>query len=94
MKLKNIFLDNIAIYATLQFYGKVAITVEQNFFNARKNINVDLKKRIAKKALEFVNEGGCIFFDNSTTVYHLAGLLRGSSKKNIVVASNSTFIMV
>jgi DeoR/GlpR family transcriptional regulator of sugar metabolism len=75
-----------------KFYGKVAITVEQNFFNARKNINVELKKRIAKKALEFVNEGDCIFFDNSTTVYYLADVLCNCSKKNIVVVSNSAFI--
>jgi DeoR family myo-inositol catabolism operon transcriptional repressor len=75
-----------------KYYGKVAVTEEQNFFNARRTVNVELKKRIAQKALEFVTEGDCLFLDNSTTVYYLAELLCLSPLRNVVVISNSAFI--
>jgi DeoR family myo-inositol catabolism operon transcriptional repressor len=75
-----------------KFYGKVAVTEERNLFNARRNVNVELKKRIAQKALEYIREGDCLFFDNSTTVYYLAEQLSLSPLKNVVVVSNSAFI--
>jgi DeoR family myo-inositol catabolism operon transcriptional repressor len=73
-------------------YGKVAVKVDQDFFNARKNVNVDLKKSIAKKALEYVKDNDCLFLDNSTTVYYFAELLVRSLKKQILVVSNSAFL--
>jgi DeoR/GlpR family transcriptional regulator of sugar metabolism len=73
-------------------YGQVAIKVEQDYFNLRKNVNVELKKIIAQKALEFVRDGDCIFLDNSTTVYYLAELLAQSLIRDVIVVSNSGFI--
>jgi len=75
-----------------KYYGKVAIKVEQNYFNLRKDVNVDLKKRVAQQAFGFINEGDCLFLDNSTTVYYLTMLLCESALHNVVVVSNSAFI--
>jgi DeoR/GlpR family transcriptional regulator of sugar metabolism len=73
-------------------YKKVAIKVEQDYFNLRRNVNVDLKKQIAQRALSLVKDGDCIFLDNSTSVFYLAEQLARSSMKNIIVISNSAFI--
>ena len=75
-----------------KYYNKVAIKTDQNFYNSRKNVNVELKRKIANKALSFIINGDCIFLDNSTTVYYLAEALCKSSFKNILVVSNSAFI--
>ncbi len=73
-------------------YSKVAIKTEQNFYKSRINVNVELKKKIANKALSFIINGDCIFLDNSTTVYYFAEALCRSSFKNVLVVSNSAFI--
>ena len=75
-----------------KYYGKVAIKTEQNFYKSRIDVNVELKRGIAQKALSFIESGDCIFLDNSTTVYYLAEALCRSSFKNIIVVSNSAFI--
>jgi len=75
-----------------KYYGKVSCKTEQNYFKSRIRINIELKKRIARKAIEFIENGDCIFLDNSTTVYYLAELLANSAYKNIMVVSNSAFL--
>jgi DeoR family myo-inositol catabolism operon transcriptional repressor len=75
-----------------KFYGEVAIKVEQNYFNLRKDTNIDLKQKVAQRAIDFITEGDCVFLDNSTTVYYLAMLLCESSFQNVVVVSNNAFI--
>ncbi len=53
---------------------------------------MDLKKNLAQKTLSFIENGDCIFLDNSTTVYYLAEAICQSSFKNILVISNSAFL--
>ena len=86
--LNDLFKDGLIT----KFYGKVAIKEERDFFTSRRIVNVELKKRIARKALEFIEEGDCLFLDNSTTVYYLAEMLCQAGKKNVIVVSNSAFI--
>ena len=75
-----------------KFYGKVTVNEEESLFKSRININVDLKRKIAQKAIEFIENDDCIFLDSSTTVYYLAEALCKSSFKNILVVSNNAFI--
>jgi len=58
----------------------------------RLRTNVKLKKKIAIKALEFVENEDCIFIDNSTTCYYFAKELSESKFKNIVIITNSYLI--
>lgn len=76
-----------------KFYGQVTIKEEKDLFRSRINVNVDLKRRIAKKAIEFVENGDCLFLDNSTTIYYFAEALCESSFQNIIVVSNSALIL-
>jgi DeoR/GlpR family transcriptional regulator of sugar metabolism len=62
----------------------------RNIIRLRKNIK--LKKKIAKKALEFIKNGDCLFLDNSTTCYYLAEELSGSEFKDICILTNSNLI--
>jgi DeoR/GlpR family transcriptional regulator of sugar metabolism len=76
-----------------KFYGKVTIKDERELYRSRISVNVDLKRRIARRALEFVEDGDCIFLDNSTTTYYLAEELCRSSYQNIMVVSNSALVI-
>jgi len=58
----------------------------------RLRTNVKLKKKIAIKALEFVENGDCIFLDNSTTCYYFAKELSESKFTDIVIVTNSYLI--
>ena len=58
----------------------------------RLRTNVKLKKKIAIKALEFVENKDCIFLDNSTTCYYFAKELSESKFKNLVIVTNSYLI--
>lgn len=75
-----------------KFYGKVAVSEKKSLFESRIKINTDLKIKIAKRALEFIHNGDCIFLDNSTSAYYLARELCSSSFNNILVVSNNGFI--
>jgi DeoR family transcriptional regulator, fructose operon transcriptional repressor len=55
----------------------------------RLNTNVELKKRIAGKAQEYVTEGECIFLDNSSTCYYFAKAIAEKNFKNLVIVTNS-----
>ncbi len=76
-----------------KFYGKVTIKEEKDLYRSRIQVNVDLKRRIARKALEFINNGDCIFLDNSTTTYYLAEALCESAFRDILVVSNSALVI-
>ncbi len=58
----------------------------------RLKTNIDLKKRIANKALEFVNNGDCIFVDNSTTCYYFAKAIAESKIQDLLIITNSYLI--
>ncbi len=58
----------------------------------RLRTNVELKKKIAIKALEFVENGDCLFLDNSTTCYYFAKALSESKFMNIVIITNSYLV--
>ena len=53
----------------------------------RKNLNVDAKKAIAYKAVEFIASGDSVFLDASTTTFYMAKEIR--NMKNITVITNS-----
>lgn len=58
----------------------------------RLNTNIELKKRIALKAMEFVKNEECIFLDNSSTCYYLAKEISEANYKNLVIVTNSILI--
>jgi len=58
----------------------------------RLRTNVELKKKIVKKAMEFVENSDCIFLDNSTTCYYLAKEISKSKFQEIVIVTNSYLI--
>jgi len=58
----------------------------------RLNANVELKKRIAEKALEYIENGDCLFIDNSSTCYYFSRLISESNFKNIIIVTNSLSI--
>lgn len=58
----------------------------------RLKTNIKLKKKIAIKALEFVENGECFFIDNSTTCYYFAEALSKSEFRDLVIVTNSYLI--
>jgi len=58
----------------------------------RLGTNVKLKKKIAIKALEFVENRDCLFLDNSTTCYYFAKVLSESEFRDIVIVTNSYLV--
>lgn len=58
----------------------------------RLRTNIKLKKKIAVKALEFVENKDCLFLDNSTTCYYFAEALSNSKFQDIVIVTNSFLI--
>ncbi|MBA7699716.1 Glucitol operon repressor [subsurface metagenome] len=58
----------------------------------RLRTNIELKKKIAIKALEFVENKDCIFLDNSTTCYYFAKALSESKFRDIIIVTNSYLI--
>jgi DeoR/GlpR family transcriptional regulator of sugar metabolism len=76
-----------------KFYGRVTIKDESELYRSRIKVNVELKRRISWKALDFVENGDCIFIDNSTTAYYLAEALCESSFQDIIVVSNSALVI-
>jgi len=58
----------------------------------RLRTNVDLKKRVAAKALEFIENGDCLFLDNSSPCYYFAKAISESKFNNLVIVTNSYLI--
>ena len=73
-------------------YGRVTLKEVKDLFGLRINKNMTLKKEIALKAINFIKEGDCLFFDNSSTTYYLAKELAKSDIKNILLITNSNSI--
>ena len=76
-----------------KFYGKVTIKDESVLYRSRIRVNVELKRRVAQKALDYIENGDCLFIDNSTTTYYLAEVLCESSFQDILVVSNSALVI-
>ncbi len=76
-----------------KFYGKVTIKDESVLYRSRIRVNVELKRRVAQKALDYIENGDCVFIDNSTTTYYLAEALCESSFQDIIVVSNSALVI-
>jgi Transcriptional regulators of sugar metabolism len=53
----------------------------------RKNINLEAKKKIAKKAVEIIKDNDMIFLDISTSSIEIAKLLVNSNKKITIVTN-------
>lgn len=53
----------------------------------RKNLNVESKKAIANKAVEFIASGDSVFLDASTTTFYMAQEIK--KMKNVTVITNS-----
>ena len=60
----------------------------------RLRTNVKLKKKIAIKALEFIENKNCLFLDNSnsTTCYYFTKALSNSKFQDILIVANSFLI--
>jgi DeoR/GlpR family transcriptional regulator of sugar metabolism len=76
-----------------KYYGKVTIKDESVLYRSRIRVNVELKRRVAQKALDYIENGDCLFLDNSTTTYYLAEALCESSFQDILVVSNSALVI-
>ena len=76
-----------------KFHGRVTIKEDDYSIESRMRVNIDLKQRIAGKALSFIESGDCLFFDDSTTVYQLARALCESNIRNVTVVSNGTRLL-
>jgi len=70
-------------------YGAISVIQEKDMFRTRIIKNENLKKRVAKKAIEFIKNGECIFIDNSTTSYHLAEQICLTNFKRLLIVSDS-----
>lgn len=53
-------------------------------FAARQQINLDEKRRIAYKAVEFIQPGNTVYIDGSTTAFQMTRLLRDMSNLTVV----------
>ena len=76
-------------------YGGVLLNVVEDIETRniiRLRTNIELKKKIAAKALQFVENGDCIFLDNSTTCYYFAKALSNSKFQDIVIVANSSLV--
>jgi DeoR family transcriptional regulator, L-fucose operon activator len=58
----------------------------------RLRTNIERKKEIASKAIEFVDNNDCLFIDNSTTCYYFSEELSQSNFQNILIITNSESI--
>ncbi len=75
-----------------KMYGGVSSTlnVEYTSFEMRKKQNTQTKRKIAKAAAEFIEDGDIIFIDSGTTTMYILDYL--SSDKKITVVTNSLAI--
>ena len=76
-------------------FGGVVLNTAQDIETKniiRLNTNVEEKKRVALKALDYVENGDCLFIDNSTTCYYFAKMISESNFKDIVIVTNSLLI--
>lgn len=84
-------LDDLAAQNLLQCVrgGAVAVTPKASFepsFKARKSRFLEEKQRIARAALQYIQDDETIILDSGTTVHELAKLL--ADAKNLYIATN------
>lgn len=78
-----------------KFHGGVSLNIVDDIETRntiRLRTNVELKKKIATKALEFVENKDCLFLDDSTTCYYFAEALSESKFRDIVIVTNSYLV--
>ena len=63
------------------------LNVESLFDDKRKN-NLDVKKKIANKALELISDNMTIFLDGGSTTYELALNIKSKQFKNLTIITN------
>ena len=76
-------------------FGGIVLVPDETpeiFCSVRLNTNPDLKRKIAKKALNYIENKDCIFIDNSSTGYYFAKALSQSNIKNIIIVTYSNLI--
>ncbi len=69
-----------------RFHGGAKL-VKPSAYEGRIKVNQQVKKMIAKKALEYVSPGDTLFLDSGTTVLMLAQLLTGVDQLTVVTNS-------
>jgi DeoR/GlpR family transcriptional regulator of sugar metabolism len=57
------------------------------FMGKKMEVNADAKKRIARKALEYISPGDTILLDTGTTVFHLTNFLNNIEDLTVVTPS-------
>ena len=80
-----------------KFYGGVKLIEkgkEEHEFFYRTEINVEKKKHIAKKALQFINSGDNVFIDASTTCFYLCKELSNSAIDYLTIFTNGLFVPI
>ncbi len=70
----------------------VKMDTTQGLFRTRMQVNIEEKKRIAQKALDYVSEGFSIGLDHSTTGMIFAQLIK-EKFKNLTIVTNSNEIV-
>lgn len=73
-----------------KFYGgiKLAATSEQeSLIAARMQEHIDEKEKIARVAVQYIEEGDTIFLDSGSTTYPLAKYIKGRQKLTVVTNS-------
>lgn len=80
--------DNLIIrtHGGALVYNKFSQSIESKIED-RKIINLTEKKKIAKKAKEFINDGDCIILGGGTTVLELAKILTNFNKLKVITYS-------
>ncbi len=73
--------------------GAIGIINEADFtFNDRKLLHSEEKMKLAKRAVEYVEDGSVVFIDSSSTCAYIVPLL--ASKNNIKLVTNSLSALV
>lgn len=91
---KDIYdLDQQGLIQAVRGGAIISDGISETQFGQRKNLCVQEKKEIAKKALRFINNGDSIFLDSGTTSFEMAEAIKKSNLKNITVITNSTLVI-
>ncbi|MGZ5491922.1 MAG: DeoR/GlpR family DNA-binding transcription regulator, partial [Nitrososphaeraceae archaeon] len=78
-----------------KIHGGVLLNVVEDIESRnaiRLRTNVNLKRRISSKAMEFLRNGECIFIDNSSTCYYFAKAISESKFQDLLIITNSYLI--
>ena len=77
-----------------KIYGGVTVKDNKDMlpFSERNIANLDVKKKIAAKAAELVEDSDVVFIDSGTTTIHMIDYIK--EKKNLTVITNNLEVMI